>query len=332
MNAVRLGLIGLGEMGKKHFINCLHSEQIRLIAVSDLSKKALLLAKKSGIKNVYRDYVQLLENKDVEAVVISLPTFLHREAALKAAEYGKHVMVEKPLARDSTEAEDIVFSARKSGIKLMVGYPIRYDPVFASLKQRLEDGKLGDVQIAVASFISMGPFSPRGEDAVPTPVPSWWFDKNLTGGGALLDLGCHMVNLLRWYFGDIAAVQTYLGHRFNLDFEDYALCYLHFKGGTKATINVGWFARYHRIQVDLYGTVMQGIATSKVSHVSDYLKKLVSVDKSTGFYKELEYFANCVRTDTDPMTSGEDGLQDIKIISEAYKNSIKKSRATGETK
>jgi myo-inositol 2-dehydrogenase/D-chiro-inositol 1-dehydrogenase len=330
LDTVRVGLIGLGEMGKTHFSNCLHLKDGKLVAVSDVSEKALLLAKKFGIKHVYKDYNQLLENKDVDAVVISLPTFLHGEAAIKAAEHGKHMLVEKPLARNADEAEQIVSSAKSANVKLMVGYPLRFSPSFVDLRRKFELGMLGDVQIAIASFISLGPFSPRGENAVPKPVPSWWFDRKLTGGGALLDLGCHLINLLRWYFGEVTSFRSHLGYRFNMDFEDHAVCNLHFKNGVVAIANVGWFARYHKVRVDLFGTVGHGVASSKVLRIFDYVKTMIAVDKSTGFYRELEYFANCIRTDTHPTTSGEDGLQDIRIISEAYKNSECGKHVAGE--
>jgi len=330
LNIVKVGLIGLGEMGKIHFRNCLHLKGVKLVAVSDVSGRALSSARKFGVKNVYKDYVQLLEDKEVDAVLISLPTFLHDEAAIKAAEHGKHMLVEKPLARNTEEAERIVSAAKSANVKLMVGYPLRFSPSFVDLKQKLDLGTLGDVQIAIANSFSLGPFSPRGEDAVPKPVPSWWFDRKLTGGGALLDLGCHLINLLRWYFGDLTSFRGHLGYRFNMDFEDHAICDLHFKNGVVATVNVGWFARYRRVQVDLFGTVRHGVATSKVPRTLDYVKKMVSFDKSTGFYKELEYFADCIRSDMHPTTSGEDGLQDIRIISEAYTNSEHGKHASGE--
>ena len=309
-------------MGKIHLHNSLHLKNARLIAVCDISKKSLHTAKKAGVKKIFKDYNDLLKNPIINAVVISLPTFLHAEAAIKAAEHGKHILVEKPLARNTTEAKRILSAAKQNAVKLMVGYPLRFSPSFINLKNELKKGTLGDVQVAVANHISTGPFFSRAEKLIPKPVPSWWFDKKLTGGGALIDLGCHMINLLRWYFGEVTSIQSLLGHRFNMDFEDHATCVLKFKNGTIATLNVGWFARYHKVQVDLYGTVKHASATSKSPSIIDYAKKIFRSDTSSGFYKELEYFVNCVSSDVTPIPSGEEGLEDLKLISTAYKNTF----------
>jgi predicted dehydrogenase len=309
-------------MGKIHLHNCLHLKNARLFAVSDVSEKSLLMAKKAGIKHVFKDYNDLLKDSNIDAVIISLPTFLHAEVATKAAEHGKHVFVEKPMARNPIEAERILSATKLNVVKLMVGYPLQFSSSFSKLKNELELGTLGDVQVAIANHISTGPFFHRAERSMPKPVPSWWFNKELTGGGALMDLGCHMINLLRWYFGQVSKIQSHLGHRFNMDFEDSATCILKFKNGTIATLNVGWFARYHKVQVDLYGTVKHASATSQPLSLLDYAKKIFERDTSSNFYKELEYFVNCIRFDVIPSSSGEDGLEDLRLISMAYKHTI----------
>lgn len=321
MKVVNLGLIGLGQMGKIHLHNCLHLKNARLIAVSDVSEKSLLAAKKAGIKHVLKDYNNLLNNPNIDAVIISLPTFLHAEAAIKAAEHKKHILLEKPPARNITEAKRVLSAVKRNEVKLMIGYPLRFSTSFMNLKNELKLGTLGDVQIAIADHISTGPFFPRGEKLKPKPVPPWWFDKQFTGGGALLDLGCYMINLLRWYFGEVTSIQSRLGHRFNMDFEDHATCLLKFKNGTIGILNVGWFARYRRVQVDLYGTVRHSSATSQLS-LLDYIKKIFRGNASTTFYKELEYFVNCISSDITPSPSGEEGLEDLRLISLAYQHAL----------
>jgi myo-inositol 2-dehydrogenase/D-chiro-inositol 1-dehydrogenase len=330
MKKVNLGLIGLGQMGKVHFHNCLHLKNARLIAVCDVSKKSLLTAKKAGVKNVFKDYNDLLKDPNIDAVIISLPTFLHAETAIEATENGKAVLVEKPLARDTSEGERILLSAKRNGVKLMVGYPLQFSPSFVKLKNQLKLGTLGNVQIAAANHISTGPFFARGEKSVPKPVPSWWFDTKLTGGGALIDLGCHMINLLRWYFGGAVGIQCHLGHRFNMDFEDHATCILRFNNGTIATLNVGWFARYHKVQVDVYGTVGHASAASKSPGLFDYAKRILRINTSSPFYKELECFVNCISSDTQPSPSGEEGLEDLKLISTAYKHALHENNTLGD--
>jgi myo-inositol 2-dehydrogenase/D-chiro-inositol 1-dehydrogenase len=325
LKSINLGLIGLGEMGKIHLRNCIYLNGAKLVAVSDVSAKSLRVAKRAGIKKVYSDYNKLLDDPRIDAVIISLPTFLHAPVAIKAAECGKHILVEKPLARNSNEGLSITSAATRHGVKLMVGYPMRFMPQFVGLKRSLESGILGDVQIAAACTISNGPFFHRTEYGTPRPVPSWWFDKTLTGGGALIDLGSHLVDILTWFFGDVATIRSQLGHRFNMDFEDYAICVMKFKSGIVATLDAGWFAEYHRVQVDVYGTVSHAHAGSKSQTFIDYMMKLTSKrarNVSSGFYQELQHFVTCLSNGISPTPSGQQGLQNLRIIEAAYENTF----------
>jgi len=321
LNKINLGLIGLGQMGKTHLHNCLCLKNARLVAVADVSKRSLATMKKTGIRQ-FTDYDDLLEDSNIDAVIISLPNFLHAEAAIKSAENGKHMFIEKPLARSVSEAERIVSAAKSNGVRLMMGYALRFFPSFMRLKHEIEQGTLGEVQIAVANHIGPGPFFSRDEKSIPKPVPSWWFDEKLVGGGALLDLGCHMIQLLRWYFGETASIQAYLGHRFSMDYEDHSTCILKFKNGTLATLNVGWFARYQKAKIDLFGTAEHAFATSQSSVLFDFANKIFRRNRSSPTYKEIEYFVKCLETDTVPSPSGEDGLEDVRLISTAYNNAL----------
>ena len=325
---INLGLIGLGYIGKFHLRNCLKLESANLVAVADISKKALKLAKKWGIKQTFTDYHQLLKQPIIDAVVISLPTHLHTPCAISAAEEGKHIFLEKPLARNLEEGKKIISAVRKNDVKLMVGYPLRFVSTFRGFKRKLKSGELGDIQFARAVSLGSGPFFHRAESTIPKPVPEWWFKKELTGGGALMDLGSHMINLTRWYFGEVNDIKAYLGYRFNLDLEDHAVCIANFASGTTAIINVGWFSQKSVTGVDVFGTI---------SHASSYhsppSKVITAIQLLLGrtpkffipYMEEVSHFVNCIKEDLQPSPSGEDALKDIETIKRAYKNEIRLS-------
>jgi UDP-N-acetylglucosamine 3-dehydrogenase len=325
LKKVRLGLIGLGYIGKIHLRSCLSLKSAELVAVSDISRKALNFAKRLGVKKTYTEYQQLLKDDSIDAVIIALPTHLHLSCAKDVAESGKHMLLEKPLARNVKEGEEIVSVANSNNVRLMVGYSVRFSPEFQSLKDRIESGELGDVQTGYATNITSGPFFHRAEDDAPCPVPDWWFNKELTGGGALIDLGCHMLNLMRWYMGEISDIRSLFGFRFNLEVEDQATCLLEFTSGQSAIVNVGWFSQQSQLRVDLFGTV----AHSSVSHNAPS-KALTAfklmLRRFPPFFlphrRELMHFLECVREDTRPLTSGEDALKDLEAISRAYKNEL----------
>jgi len=324
---VNIGLIGLGGVGTYHFYNSMRLDNARLIAVADISKKSRNLAQAKGVKVVYEDYQKLLGNPDIDCVIISLPNHLHAECAIMAAEHGKHFLIEKPLARNVKEGKEIVSKARKTGVKTMVGYPLRFSE-FTKIKKEIDKGYLGDVVTAMTTFVSSGPFFQRSSNAsVPLPVPSWWFQRELVGGGALLDLGCHMINLLLFYFGhDIASVKSLLGQRFNLPYEDHALCFIKFKKGTSAIVNAGWCSPERIIKVDLYGTAKHMSESSKSPTLLDYAKSVIkrqSINPPPAFHKELQYFVDCVNSDTSPSPSAEEALEDLNVISKAYQHAFK---------
>jgi len=326
MEKIRLGLIGLGYIGKIHLRHCQKLANAKLIAASDLSKKALKNANDAGVKKTYTNYEQLLKDPTVDAVIIALPTHLHTQCAKQTAEAQKHILLEKPIARNIAEAKEIILAARKNNVKLMMGYPLRFNPAFCKLKERIDDGTLGEIEIAHAAYISTGPFMHRAEAHTPLPVPEWWFKKELTGGGALIDMGSHIINLLRWYFGEITNIKSHLGYRFNLDFEDSATCIAKFEHGTLAVINIGWFSQSYHLKIDLHGSVRSISANHSPSNpISTVIQTLTKGYSKfyQGHLTELQHFVNCLINEQIPSPSGEDGLKDLEVIEQAYKNQIR---------
>jgi myo-inositol 2-dehydrogenase/D-chiro-inositol 1-dehydrogenase/scyllo-inositol 2-dehydrogenase (NAD+) len=326
MQKVKLGLIGLGYIGQIHLRNSLRLANARIEAVADVSKLALHRAKKDGVKKTFISYEELLEDPQIEGVIIALPTHLHLECAKKAAEAKKHIFLEKPIARNVAEAKEIISAAQKNHVKLMIGYPLRFNSVMCNLKNKIRNGELGDVIVAYATNVSTGPFMHRAHGYTPVPVPEWWFKKELTGGGVLIDLGPHMINLLRWYFGEFADIKSYLSYRFNLDFEDQAICLGRFESGTTAVINLGYFSQKYQLKVELLGTVGHAVSAN-IPPNPIYAGLQMLVTGTSNFWRpyiaELAHFANCIANDTPPSPSGRDGLKDLEAIARAYKNQIR---------
>jgi predicted dehydrogenase len=325
MRTVKLGIIGLGYIGQIHLRNSLKIPNAEVLAVADVSEKVLRKAKSVGVKKTFTSYESLLKDHEIDAVIIGLPTHLHLKCTTMAAEEGKDVFLEKPMARTVKEAKEIVSIAQKNSIRLMMGYHMRFNQQFANLREKMHEGLIGDVQNANATFISSGPFFHRAEGHVPVPVPDWWFNKELTGGGVLVDLGCHMINLLRWYFGEITDIRGYFGHRFNMDFEDSALCLTKFNSGTVAIINVGWFSQEYLLKIDFLGSVKNVSERHQPPNLIKAAVQMLATGNSK-FYQahhdELVHFLSCIINDLPPKSSAQDGLRDLEAIDLAYKNQI----------
>jgi predicted dehydrogenase len=312
---------------------------VQVVAIADASKKNLAKAKTFGIRNAYTDYHELLNHaSELDAVILSLPNFLHFESVNSALEAGLNVFAEKPLAPTVQECREIVRMSEKSGRKVMVGHVMRFEEAMEIMKNRLENGFIGDLEVATIEEIINGPFAhPR----VPAPVADWWFDPKRSGGGALLDVGYHMLDLYRFFAGESDVTYCYLNHRMNLPVEDGAILVLQSaSSGTKGIVNVGWYQQTifpkYNFRTLLHGTagylssddfIPQNLYRWAVKEGAKNILRRITGRKVRflsytyhyeAFYKELVHFFDCIRRDTPPAVTAVDGLKTIELIESAY--------------
>jgi len=336
---VKVGIIGLGRMGMLHMMNCLKIDNVKVVAVADSSKKALNKAKFAGVDKVYSDYHDLLSHaSDIDAVVISLPNFLHFECIQLALENGLDVFVEKPMANTVEECRDIVKLVEKSGSKFMVGHCMRFLEAIERMKENLDNGIIGRLEVATIEEVINGPFShPR----VPAPVSDWWFDPKKSGGGALLDIGYHMIDLFRFFAGDSEIIFSHLDYKFSLPVEDGAILILRSSDcSAKGIVNVGWYQRTifpkYDFRVILHGNAGYLSSDDLVPHnlylhaakegTKNFLRRVVGrkirplsyTYYYESFYRELVHFFDGVENDSDPLVSAVDGLKIVELIHKAY--------------
>lgn len=322
---IGVGIVGLGYIGNIHLRHLVKMSEVDCIAVADVSKKALREAASYGVKKTFVNSQDLVKDKDIDAVIVALPTHLHLQCSAEVAEAGKHLLLEKPMARNPQEAQQILHLAERNSVKLMVGYHLRFHQPFQELKAKIENKQLGDIEVAYGTFVGSGPFFHRGGHT-PVSVPEWWFNKELTGGGALIDVGSHIINLLRWCFGEIRDIKACFGHRFNLDFEDSAVCLSKFESGTSAVITAGYFSQAFKLELELFGSVDNAFAQHRPPSKLKAATQMLTMGKSSfhqAHYDELRYFVHCIANDLSPTPTGIDGLRDLQAIEKAYKNEIR---------
>lgn len=345
---LKVGIIGLGQMGSMHLANCLHMNNVKVVAVADPSERALKRSTVFGRYKIYADYKQLLDNShDLDAVIISVPNHLHFEVVKLSLESGLNVFTEKPLAINTQQCENIVKSVRDSGRKLMIGHNLRFVDAIEKMKASLDRGHIGSLETATIEEIVNGPFS---HPVNPVPVAEWWLDPQKSGGGALMDIGYHMIDLFRFFTGeDAKVVFSNLSYKYNLPVEEGAIVVLSTsKSSIKGIINVGWYQRSvfprYNFRVILHGNYGY-LSTEKFFPRNIYLhavkeglknflrrisgKKLRPLSYTyyyEAYYKELKTFFNCLENDLEPPVSAVDGLKAIQIIEESYKlSNAKKS-------
>jgi len=338
---VNVGIIGLGNMGRLHMMNCLHMEDVKVIAAADSSERELRKAKSLGIENLYKDYLELIDNNpELDAAVISLPNFLHFDGAKSALESGFNVFVEKPMATTVEECKEIVELVKKSDKKFMVGHSLRFLEAVERLKDSLDKGHIGKLEIVTMESIQNGPLS---HGLIPRPVSDWWFNPKKSGGGALIDLGYHLIDLFHFFTGESEVLFSCLDHKYNLPVEDGATVILRSpQSDTRGIINVGWFEKTifpkFNFRLILHGNadyistdefvpknpytyaVKEGIKNFLRRMIGKKIRFLSYSYYYESYYKELEHFFECIRQDLDPSVSALDGLKTIETISRAYKN------------
>ncbi len=337
---VNVGIVGLGQMGSMHLTNCLHMDNVKVVGVADPSERSLKRSAVLGCDGVYTDYKQLFNNsRNLDAVVISVPNYLHFEVIKSALENGLNVLTEKPLAINVQQCENIVKYVKASGKKLMIGHNLRFVDAIERIKTSLEKGHIGRLETATIEEIVNGPFS---HPINPVPVAEWWLNPQKSGGGALIDIGYHMIDLFRFFTGEDAKVLfSSLRYKYNLPVEEGAVVVLSTReSSVKGIINVGWYQRSvfpkYNFRAILHGNSGY-LSTEDFFPRNIYLHAFKEGSKNilrriTGqnlrplsytyyyeaYYKELKTFFDCLENDAEPPVSAIDGLKTMQIIAEAY--------------
>ncbi len=204
-NPLKVGIVGAGGITRAHLPAYLeHPDQVQLNAVCDLVEPlAQELAKKAGIDAVYLDIQEMLRDADIEAVDICTTHDSHAPLAIAAAEAGKHVMCEKPMAISVQECRDMIAAADKAGVTLMVAQHLRYAPEARAAKRLLDEGKLGTIEAVRTELFGGGM---RGRRRRRRQGERWMQDARRSGGGMMMSEQVHHIDLLRYYAGNVKRV------------------------------------------------------------------------------------------------------------------------------
>lgn len=210
MKELGVAIIGYGGVARVHgmayqaipFHYGLSADLVKIIGVADTqSKSAEMAAKELGCAFWTTDYRELLARADVDVVDICVPNHLHEEIILAAAAAGKHVYCEKPLANSVAQGKRIVEAVEKAGVKSQLNFNFRYYPAITRAHQMISEGFLGQI------FSYRGCYY-RSSYINPEKPLSWRLNKSIAGGGALFDLGSHILDLIYYLMGDFSSVQA----------------------------------------------------------------------------------------------------------------------------
>jgi predicted dehydrogenase len=302
------GLIGAGDIVRRRVAEALRDGTgCDLVAVSRArAELAESFAREVGARRWYPSWRGLLTDPEIDAVYVATPVRLHAEQTIAAAEAGKHVLCEKPMAMDLAECDRMIAACQASGVTLGIAYYRRFYPVIARVKHLVDAGDLGTP--VIAQMTAFEPFDPR-----PGEPRSWLLQRSESGGGPMADFGCHRLEVLLHLLGPVRHVASVVS-RVSLDreVEDTATVLLQFERGASGMLAVTHAAADRQDTLDLFGTkgsiritsLNSGDMTIRVGGVD----RTESLPPARNLHSPLvEDFVDAVRTHRAPAVDGHVG-------------------------
>ncbi len=343
---LRVGVIGCG-VGLLHLQGFALDPRVQVLAIAGLDEERCReLAGQFSVPRIYRDYQDLLADGDIDAVTVAVPNVLHFPVALAAIEAGKHVIVEKPLARTTAEAEHIVAAAHRAGVVLGVVFNRRGRQDVQLLKREVERGTFGNVYHAKAFWMRRSGIPGLG---------TWFTNREMSGGGPLIDLGIHVLDMALWILGNpqprSVSAATYAelgprgrgqwqGGRFKVvpgveyEVEDFATALIRFEGKLTLQLDASWAA--FTGHGDDFGLSLLGNEGGAEIHARDYaqtgtLRLFGEIDgvptvteprllERHGHGEVFKQFVDSVLDGLPMSPSGEEGLERVRLIEAIYRS------------
>ena len=331
----KIGFIGAGGIAMHHMSLLKKIEGVQVVAAADISEKSLAKVKEQyGVEQLYTDYKKMLkEGADLDAIDVCTPNGLHAENAVAAFNAGKHVIVEKPMAMNAKEAQKMIDAAKKAKKQLVIGFQFRFDPKSQLIHKQIAEGQFGKIL-----YVRCQALRRRG-------IPNWgvFGRKELQGGGPMIDIGVHVLEMAHYMIGSprpVAATGktfTFMGDKPsaalcqwpNWDYktytvEDMAVGMIRLDNGAMLTIEASFVAH---IPNDIWNVQILGEKGGaiwdppQISKDQDgYMMNLTPgfVGKSDNFEKKMQHFVEVCRDGRTNEAPGEHGLMVQKILDGVY--------------
>ncbi len=321
-------IVGLGRISMQHFMPaCKMSQNSQVTAlVSGHRDKAEKMAAEYNVpaKNIYnyQNYDEIRDNHDIDAVYIALPNSMHAEYTVRAANAGKHVFCEKPMATTVKDSQSMIAACKAANKKLMIAYRCQYEPTNLRAIQMIRDGTLGSIQ----AIESANGFSEH--------LGEWRLNRKMAGGGPLMDVGIYSLNACRYLTGEEPEhIEGYCSvidkdGRFN-EVEENVSWTMRFPSGIVASCNTTYgapmngFYRVHGSKGTLHVEPAFGYEGQRLKaeiHGQPPIDEPNPSKDPSQFVREGDYFADCVFNDKEPKSDGEEGLRDMQLIANIYKS------------
>lgn len=340
---LKVGVIGVGSISHHHIKSYLKNDKVELVALCDINEERLQEKGDTyGVTNLYTDYKELLKNKEIDAVSICTWNNSHAEISIAALEADKHVLVEKPLSMTVDEALAVEEAVKRTGKTFQVGFVRRHGDNAHILKQFIDQGDLGELYYSKASILRrLG--NPGG----------WFSDISKSGGGPLIDLGVHVIDICWYMMGRPRPVSvsgnTYskLGNRSHIenlsfykaadydptlnDVEDLANALIRFENGASLYVDVSFTlqAKQEEVSVKLFGDKGGAEIEPELAIVTEKNNTILNIEPQIdtlgfdfvkSFSNEVNHFVDCCIEGKETIAPVADGVQVMKMLNAVYES------------
>ncbi len=319
---IGIGIAGTGIMARVHAEEVIKNKRTELVAVASRSmERARDFAREYNIK-AYTDYQEMLDNKKIDAVIIANHNDKHAELGIKAAKAGKHILVEKPIDISLKKAQMLLRECYSNKLKLSVISQKRFDPKILELNKKIERKEFGDMPIIRinADFRRNKEYYESSEG---------WRKKNAnSGGGVLINQGIHHVDIARWILGEAKSVLGYTERRIHdIEGEDFCSATIKFLNGATAIIRCSSTAANNKEEIIIEWENKRIVYNESIIHKLkntllnyDILNKILLRRGNILVRKQIDDFAGSIINDRQPLVTGEDGIEALKIVQSIYES------------
>ena len=333
---LRMGVVGLG-MGRGHARGYQSHPESELVALCDVDEKRLKEgAAEMGVEQTYTDAGKMFREGGLDAVSIAVPNKFHAPLTIAAFKQGLHVLCEKPMARTVREAERMLAAAEKAKRNLMINFSFRFSDMSYALKQQVDAGLIGDIYFGRTVWHRR-----RGMPG----LGGWFGNKELAGGGPLIDLGVHRLDLALWLMGypepvavsgsayDPIARRVAKEQKKHFSVEDLACGLIKFANGATLILEASWALNINENEhmiTALYGT-KGGLVQKNVKGGYEFVAEIYTEEEGNLFTKKLDRrmsgapqsyheFVDSILEKRPPLATGEEGLKVMKILEGVYRS------------
>lgn len=310
--------------------------EAKIQAVCDLNGETLAeVGDEYAVPQRFTDFVEFLAKAEIDAVSLVVPNYLHKPMTLACLDRGLHVLCEKPMAMDAGEAIEMRERVRATGRKFMIHFNQRFRAEHQFFKTIIESGKLGDVYYASAGWRRMRGMPRFG---------GWFGQKKMSGGGPLIDLGVHMLDLSRWLMGSPKAVTVsastfaHLGKSLaqaqakEFDVEDLASALIRFDNGSSLALEVSWalnFEEREKVYLEFSGTKgglssvtfdYKDTTTCIFREENGAMVKTVPITYPPSFETAQQHFVRCILNNVEPSAGANDGVEIMRMLDAIYES------------